>query len=69
MKDKDLERANLLFPNLKKETTRNLEIILLEIRNRDWATIEYTSILKHEYIQMLLINKQGKEIKGGKKKC
>lgn len=54
MTDKELKRAKELFPYLDKETTRNLEIMLLDIRKRDWSTISNVMILKHDYIQTLL---------------
>ena len=55
MTDKELKRAKDLFPDLKLETTRNLEIMLLDIRKKDWSTISNLMIRKHDYIQTLLL--------------
>lgn len=61
MTDKELKRAKELFPRLETETTATLEMILSEIRKRDWSTIGDVMILKHDYIQMLLISKSRSE--------
>lgn len=61
MTDKELKRAKELFPRLEIETTATLEMILSEIRKRDWSTIGNVMILKHDYIQMLLISKSRSE--------
>lgn len=52
--DFDLKRAEELFPELKNYETRELEIMLLEIRKRDWSLISDMMILKHDYIDFLL---------------
>lgn len=57
MTDKELKRAKELFPDFKLETTRNLEIMLLDIRKRDWSTMSNLMILKHDYIQALLLTR------------
>ena len=54
----DTEREKLLFPNLENETTELLKLMLLEIRGRDWSTLGKSTILKHDYIQSILINRE-----------
>lgn len=54
MTNEELKRAKELFPNIEKETTKNLETMLFEIRKRDWSVIGNAMILKHDYIQELL---------------
>ena len=61
MTDKELKRAKELIPRLETETTATLEMILSEIRKRDWSTIGDVMILKHDYIQMLLISRSRSE--------
>ena len=61
MTDKELKRAKELFPYLEKELTRNLEIMLLDIRKRDWSTISNLMVLKHDYIQTLLLLRGNKK--------
>lgn len=54
MEKSQLTRAEQLFPTLKTMNKRQLELMLLEIRNRDWSRIGNAMILKHEYIYYLL---------------
>jgi hypothetical protein len=54
----DTEREKLLFPNLENETTELLKLMLLEIRGRDWSTLGKSTILKHDYIQSILIKRE-----------
>ncbi len=60
MTDEELKRSKELFPNLEKEAAKNLEIMLLEIRNRDWSMIGEVMLLKHDYIQKLLLDRKEK---------
>lgn len=50
----ELTRAEQLYSMLKTLDKYQLEIMLLEIRNRDWSVIGNAMILKHEYIYYLL---------------
>ena len=63
MKKLQLTRAEQLFPTLKTMNKRQLELMLLEIHNRDWSRIGNAMILKHEYIYYLLTQRL-KEKKG-----
>ncbi len=54
----ELERAKLLFPNLENETTKSLKLMLLEIRRMNWSTLGKSTILKHDYIQSILIKRE-----------
>lgn len=54
----DIERAKLLFPNLENERSELLKLMLLEIRRRDWSTLGNAMILKHNYIEYILIKKE-----------
>ena len=54
MKKLQLTRAEQLFPTLKTMNKRQLELMLLEIRNRDWSRIGNAMILKYDYIYYLL---------------
>ncbi len=56
--DSDIERAKLLFPNLENETTELLKLMLLEIRRMNWSTLGKSTILKHDYIQSILIKRE-----------
>lgn len=61
MEKSQLTRAEQLFPTLKNMNKRQLEIMLLEIRNMDWSRISNVKVLKHDYIYYLLIQKLKKE--------
>ncbi len=52
-----LTRAEQLFPTLKTMNKRQLELMLLEIRNRDWSRIGNAMILKYDYIYYLLLQR------------
>lgn len=56
--DSDIEGAKLLFPNLENETTELLKLMLLEIRRMNWSTLGKSTILKHDYIQSILIKRE-----------
>ncbi len=58
MTKSELKRAKLLFPNLENETTELLKLMLLEIRGRDWSTLGKSTILKHDYIEYILIKRE-----------
>lgn len=58
MTKSELERAKLLFPNLENETTELLKLMLLEIRRMNWSTLGKSTILKHDYIQSILIKRE-----------
>ena len=57
MKKLQLTRAEQLFPTLKTMNKRQLELMLLEIRNRDWSRIGNAMILKYDYIYYLLLQR------------
>lgn len=63
MEKSQLTRAEQLFPTLETMNKRQLELMLLEIHNRDWSRIGNAMILKHEYIYYLLTQRL-KEKKG-----
>lgn len=50
----NLIKAEKLFPTFKTMNKHQLEIMLLEIRNMDWARIGNGMVLKHDYINYLL---------------
>ena len=57
MKKLQLTRAEQLFPTLKTMNKRQLELMLLEIHNRDWSRIGNAMILKYDYIYYLLLQR------------
>ena len=57
MEKSQLTRAEQLFPTLKTMNKRQLELMLLEIRNRDWSRIGNAMILKYDYIYYLLLQR------------
>lgn len=58
MTKKELQIAKEMCPNLENETTELLELMLLEIRGRDWSTLGKSTILKHDYIEYILIKRE-----------
>lgn len=54
----ELTRAEQLYPTLRNMGRKQLEIMLLEIRNRDWSMIGNAMILKHDYIYYLLTKRK-----------
>ncbi|MCI8850971.1 MAG: hypothetical protein HFE82_05460 [Erysipelotrichaceae bacterium] len=57
MEKSQLTRAEQLFPTLETMNKRQLELMLLEIRNRDWSRIGNAMILKYDYIYYLLLQR------------
>lgn len=58
MTKRELERAKVIFPNLENERSELLKLMLLEIRGMDWSTLGNSMILKHDYIQSILIKRE-----------
>lgn len=54
----ELTRAEQLYPMLKNMGRKQLEIMLLEIRCKDWSMIGNAMILKHDYIYYLLTKRK-----------
>lgn len=54
MNEKELKEYEILFPELKKYSKKDLEKLILKLNNLDWSNISEHEIKEQEYANYLL---------------